>query len=593
MGKIAKLIQEYWNFELIANASLLDEEDCTDLLYQTGSVEQLINRTDYTLQDKLILTELVNTKIERIHINNYEDKYQIIAAIIYLKRKILNDTLEIEESLDIFKQFFWNSAYRISKIYVVKLLIDYYDRADFEKKKQFFVPMKHGVSIHYFLFFLHSVTDTIGGKRYWDIYSGNMRYFLNFRNLQHNYKIAICFYGVLRGNWKENLCRLLSQVQNLNADCFLSTWNEYQEWPGFMGGLNWGDRCFTEEINSKIPKNIKSKDDFKKYLPNTARLFESEFFSKVNSSDIENIQKEFISFKKYCMQPQPDFHTTSRGRIMYYGMYNACKLIEEYENKENKKYDFIILLRTDIELRDIIDPSNVYNLQGDEISDYYTLWGGSGSGNFAGRRNTIMRYASLYKQFDILEKNEYIKNMYDNHEVSYKFLALNEIRLVKQIIPFNFQNDLIKIGYKIPDFRNALLCDFKQCLLKDKDILSEWNNFFLNIMNEYPTVSCYSRRFNRFEQFCRTQEMLCYKLGITFLEGKGKLINFFYMPFKLWSIWKKNKIYHNKNIDELDSYTIDLACEIGKKIIRAHKNWYKGGYIRLSVELFLIFIKNR
>ncbi|EFN2928224.1 hypothetical protein HKV30_001543, partial [Campylobacter lari] len=89
MGKIAKLIQEYWNFELIANASLLDEEDCTDLLYQTGSVEQLINRTDYTLQDKLILTELVNTKIERIHINNYEDKYQIIAAIIYLKRKIL------------------------------------------------------------------------------------------------------------------------------------------------------------------------------------------------------------------------------------------------------------------------------------------------------------------------------------------------------------------------------------------------------------------------------------------------------------------------------------------------------------------------
>ncbi|EOM9524174.1 hypothetical protein ACLWSN_001696, partial [Campylobacter jejuni] len=514
MSKILKLIQEYWDFDLITNTSLINEGNCVDLLYQTGNIEYLINNTTCLFQDKSILIKLANTEIERKHINDYEDKYQNIAAIIYLKRKILNNTLEVDESLEIFKQFFWNSVYRVSKIYIAKLLIDYYDRSDIEKKKQFFIPMKHGALIHYFLFFLHSTTDTIGGKKYWDIYNKNMRYFLKFNNSysSHN-KVAICFYGVLRGNWKQNLYNLLSQVQNLNADCFLSTWNEYQEWPGFMGGMNWGDRCFVDEINCKVPKDIKSKDSFKKYLPNTARLFESEFFSKVDNGDIEDIKKDFNFFKEYRMQPQPDFKTTSRGKIMYYGMYNACKLIEEYERKENKKYDFIILLRSDIKLKDVIDPSKVYSLEDNEIADYYTLWGGSGSGNFVGKHDAIMTYASLYKQLDILEKNQFIKNVYDNHEISYKFLALNNIRLVKQLIPFNLQNDLIKLGYRIPDFKNALSDDFKTSSLIEKNTLSECNDFFLNVLNKYPIVSHSSRRFNRFEESYYIQDMLCYKLG--------------------------------------------------------------------------------
>ncbi|EAL9452472.1 hypothetical protein DYX13_09205, partial [Campylobacter jejuni] len=102
MSKILKLIQEYWDFDLITNTSLINEGNCVDLLYQTGNIEYLINNTTCLFQDKSILIKLANTEIERKHINDYEDKYQNIAAIIYLKRKILNNTLEVDESLEIF-----------------------------------------------------------------------------------------------------------------------------------------------------------------------------------------------------------------------------------------------------------------------------------------------------------------------------------------------------------------------------------------------------------------------------------------------------------------------------------------------------------
>ncbi|AJD04381.1 hypothetical protein [Campylobacter lari] len=76
---------------------------------------------------------------------------------------------------------------------------------------------------------------------------------------------------------------------------------------------------------------------------------------------------------------------------------------------------------------------------------------------------------------------------------------------------------------------------------------------------------------------------LSYKLGKSMVINSKSLIGFIRMPFVLSYI--RDKYFYKKN--NLDINDI-LFYNLGQEIIKAHKNWYKGGY------LFLIFkiIKN-
>lgn len=581
---------EYWDLDCIdfhCNYDIVN----IDFLYQIGDIKQIITlleKYNSDIQEIIFLKNILTTKIKKELLFKYEDKHQILIAIIYLKDKIKNNELLTEEALEIFLSVFYNCKYNIAKIYVAKMMIRYFCNVDFEERKKFFIPMRHGGSIHHFLFFLHSTTNTLGGKIYWDIYNHNMKKFLEIEN--NKKKIAICFYGVLRGHWENNLCDLLSNLEYLKADCFLLTWNEYQEWPGFMGGLNWADRCFPKEISIKVPEYIKTKENFQKFLPKTAVLFQSEYFKSVNQKDIVNIKNKYDSFKDYCLKPQPDFQTISRGKIMFYGIYNAFKLIEQYEYRNNFEYDYILLLRNDIALTGSIDINKIYNIEEGEISDYYTLWGGSGSGNFLGKRKTMKIYASLYEKFDKLKENKFIVNVYDNHEISYKFLAMHDIRLVKQIIPFNIQNEKLKTGYKIPDFSNALFQDLQQYNGKDNKFVDEIKYFFSLLAQKYKFVDKFSRRFDRFEQINidKYSNKLSFKLGIVVLENIQNIKNILLIPYRLYQVKCKHYDATNQRTNtykDVDIKTIILADKIGSEIIKANKTWYKGGYIKLLFKI--------
>ncbi|WP_141081466.1 acyltransferase [Campylobacter devanensis] len=99
-----------------------------------------------------------------------------------------------------------------------------------------------------------------------------------------------------------------------------------------------------------------------------------------------------------------------------------------------------------------------------------------------------------------------------------------------------------------------------------------------------------------------------YRLGYTMVESFKSTIGIFKLPFRLIDVLlkykKEQKIYkenikHNPNlkVPELKSYSDyedalrlknHLSYNLGKALIEANKNWYKGGYVKFIFEVIKI-----
>lgn len=139
---------------------------------------------------------------------------------------------------------------------------------------------------------------------------------------------------------------------------------------------------------------------------------------------------------------------------------------------------------------------------------------------------------------------------------------------------------------------------------KHKEAFDVFFNYFKDKLNN----KLFQKVFFEFEQslkYCsakkRFENHLSFQLGRMLLENSKSLKNMLKIPFLLYSISKK--FHQNHNLKSTYSLCIDKYLdydegvkvlksqeyEIGKKIIAAHRNWYKGGYI-----IFLYkYIKNR
>ncbi|XAK34611.1 hypothetical protein AAID95_01750 [Campylobacter coli] len=100
----------------------------------------------------------------------------------------------------------------------------------------------------------------------------------------------------------------------------------------------------------------------------------------------------------------------------------------------------------------------------------------------------------------------------------------------------------------------------------------------------------------------RVKNSLSYKLGFAILEHvKQKGIGYITLPYELYKIkqqyFKERELYKQvikmfpqlaylkiescKDYNESIKYKYHLSYILGETLIRAHKNWYKGGYLRL------------
>ncbi|HDZ5085569.1 TPA: hypothetical protein RTH03_000862 [Campylobacter jejuni] len=95
---------------------------------------------------------------------------------------------------------------------------------------------------------------------------------------------------------------------------------------------------------------------------------------------------------------------------------------------------------------------------------------------------------------------------------------------------------------------------------------------------------------------CLVKNYLSYKLGIVMIENSKSLKGYLKMPFKLYKISKEHKKL-SKNQSRLEDfgdyqealkYKNHLSYKLGNALINAHKNWYKGGYVKFYLEILKI-----
>lgn len=91
---------------------------------------------------------------------------------------------------------------------------------------------------------------------------------------------------------------------------------------------------------------------------------------------------------------------------------------------------------------------------------------------------------------------------------------------------------------------------------------------------------------------------LSYKLGKAMIENSKSILGFIKMPFILWNIKKEHRILqiYKSTLNKIDisllpdykeslEYKNHMSYKLGQVIIKACKNWYKGGFIKLIFDI--------
>ncbi len=95
----------------------------------------------------------------------------------------------------------------------------------------------------------------------------------------------------------------------------------------------------------------------------------------------------------------------------------------------------------------------------------------------------------------------------------------------------------------------------------------------------------------------RVKNQLSYKLGQIMIKNSKSVSGYFEMPLALLKVAREHKALNKKKIfqsklkeyddyQESLKYKSHLSYKLGKSLINAHKNWYKGGYIKFWFDLY-------
>ena len=251
-----------------------------------------------------------------------------------------------------------------------------------------------------------------------------------------------------------------------------------------------------------------------------------------------------------------------------YGLHKTVsqvnKLREEYENKHNIKYNFVIYTRPDV---------------------YFY------------KELRLSYFLELYEKHIHLSKLKLPEN--------FIFCASGILEKVPLFDPrWTPANDLLWITKKssgcVPNFcKDSFIIYLKYRLGIEFDIARPCDTNKLN--------SAKNNCFNLHNSSAKTriQNQLSYKLGQAMIENSKSLLGYIRMPFVLSYIKDKHKqeqkIYQEKikkdpslKLPTLESYPDYqeslkekecLTYKLGEAFIKADKTWYKGGYVKLWFEI--------
>lgn len=644
--KIDNAIQ-YWKFELaeyIYETNYLKYKELRveyiNFLIQIGKIKKVyfllknnqnsfFEVKDYFLKENISYDSLIYCleNIDQLILVNYNfDK--LFKDYSFIKNYELNcklkyNNIKIKDIEENFYFIIYNSKYEISKAYCIAKIIDYFLISNKKEDEVFFMPMEYGKLPYVILASLQRDFKHYGATIYYDLFTRMTRNLLNNSILNKPIpKIAICLYGLLRGDWKKTLEKTIEQfAQPLNADVFIFTWDHYAQWCGFAGGPTWAWRVLNEEIRKNMPDELKNNDSMWNLLPRVTSKLCAEYMAPLDLGDLENIKLRYHCVKTICTKNQKEFEQSRTSdnpfsangtSYLQYGVWKSFQLAREYEYINDIKYDFVAIIRNDSEpcgsaprIEDLL------KLSFNDICDDHIPAGMFSIGNVIGRRFAIETFANWYHYRPYLETSPLFHySPFAAHESAMKHSLVHNLRICKGLLPMIYGETLCLKGLRLPNISSELKQDLER-LKSDKNYsekkIKEFENFFIFLRNYFKPLSDNAYRYSRSNGgdnssysildngVVKIENSLSFKLGKAMINNSKTLYGCILMPFRLMNTiktWRKEKkhfpqlpLHFYLDYDEALKLKNSFTYKIGELLIQSHKNWYKGGYFIFFVKL--------
>jgi len=271
-------------------------------------------------------------------------------------------------------------------------------------------------------------------------------------------KIAICFSGHTRNLNITYLNFVKNLINPLNADIFIHTWDTLgmQKNRQDSVGIGYSDMPVTKEI-----LDIINKLNPKEYMV-------ENFLNKINNFNIPN---------KIYMYGAPVnnngiINSTARPENIIsqlYSIYKSFFILEEYQKKNNIKYDIVIKTRFDFNIESKISKNNIETLLNND-NIIYTLNKNKSSSSFdnckkckieyhSGEHDSIISDLFIFGKYNEMKK---YMNLYNQYYDLYNSLINN---INDESINFSYKKENIKIIGNIEEAVYSVPCFFPERLL--------------------------------------------------------------------------------------------------------------------------------
>ncbi|EAJ0335829.1 hypothetical protein BHR28_05950 [Campylobacter lari] len=151
------------------------------------------------------------------------------------------------------------------------------------------------------------------------------------------------------------------------------------------------------------------------------------------------------------------------------------------------------------------------------------------------------------------------------------------------------------VAAKIAEYYN----DDKKFVLILKDVFQNYdeNVLFADLKTKYLSLAARSSKNTGAVDIIKSH--LSYKLGNEILACKS-FLEYIMLPFRLLYILKfhkqnqsKLKLSEYEDYEESLEYASSMEYKLGNSLIAAHKNWYKGGYIKFIFDIIKLKIAKK
>ncbi|EAL5903368.1 hypothetical protein DSE64_07580, partial [Campylobacter lari] len=512
-----------WNFDFAEELyskyleqNIAMQKQYCSFLYQIGKYSKLkdfLSRCDLDETNIQYFNNKLNNISRNINLlsnQHYSPSY----ACYILNNKLLDNSLSSQECYYILYNILLdpnkNHWAKFDKVYENALSCSYY----ICKTLDFFLLLKDNED--FLLESENSYTALLqflirrnfsGARKYYCLLMDCLScYYKTQENKKINPKFAICISGPLRGDWELSLGNLKKTLSDFNADYFLFSWDKAYLWPSIFGVARWAQRRLAKVFNyMRLPElDIEEFENFKKNFPSVYSKLSKDIKRDIDFKQYSMLSKMFV---KYSFKNEKEFEKEyfSDGGYkeklemfvnihkMFYGRYKAFKLIQQYENENNITYDYIIVLRPDIDYSNI-KKDDFLNLSYNEILARHEFSPANGIFDFfyAGHRDTMEKMITMYEDM-MLEKIDKFRN-YRMRKINGQYflqywMYLHNLKVVDCNVQCEIWNSVAANTVFFPNVTAELQQDFDKLYnssIYDKQQLCNIKNFFNLAKKEYP-----------------------------------------------------------------------------------------------------------